>query len=186
VQGLIDTGALTEEEAEQSDKKNQITKAIGIFEKAEPTVTESAIPLMKNDTILLCSDGLTGHVNKQTIYEIVNVNDDVQLAAMELIEKANKEGGTDNITVQIIHYTGKSAVTKKKRPLKKYVSISVLLILLIIAGVFGYNKIFNHGKENKITKPQSENSVSNKEDSAKVKITNEKQMPESTGEKSKK
>ena len=83
VQSLIDTGALTEKEAEQSDKKNQITKAIGIFKKAEPTVTASAIPLMKNDTILLCSDGLTGHVNKQTIYEIVNVNDDVQLAAME-------------------------------------------------------------------------------------------------------
>ena len=106
VQNLIDLGALTEEEAEQSNKKNLITKAIGIFEKVEPVVTLHPIILSHNDKILLCSDGLTGQVSMQNIMKTINSNNDVQHAALQLIEKANKEEGVDNITVQIIHYTG--------------------------------------------------------------------------------
>jgi PPM family protein phosphatase len=139
VQKLIDAGILTEAEAENSDKKNEITKAIGIFEKVDPTVTKESIPLHNNDKILLCSDGLTAHLNKQEIKNILMANSDVQLAAIQLVEKANTGGGSDNITLQIIQYTGKSStLRKKKRKLRKYVIVSVLLAILALAGVFCY------------------------------------------------
>lgn len=141
VQNLVDSGALSEEEAGQSDRKNEITKAIGIFEKVEPTVTEVGIPLLHNDKIVLCSDGLTAHVNNQVIKETVNSNADVQVAAMQLIEKANAGGGSDNVTVQIIHYTGKSSKKRKNRLLKKILIIFFILIIVGVASFFIYKEI---------------------------------------------
>ncbi len=152
VQNLVDSGALTEKEAELSDKKNQITKAIGIFEKVNPTVTQTAIPLLYNDKILMCSDGLTGHVNNKSINEIVNATDDVQSASMQLLEKANIGGGYDNITVQIIHYTGKSSVVKKKQLLKKYAITSILIISIVAVCSWVYKK--------QKKQPQSKNTIS--------------------------
>lgn len=58
VQEMIDNGVLTEEEAAVSDKRNQISKALGLFEKVAPTVTKTPLPLKHDDKILLCSDGL--------------------------------------------------------------------------------------------------------------------------------
>ncbi len=118
IQNLIDAGVLTEDEAKVSEKRNQITKAIGIFEKVEPTVTKQAFRLKHNDRILLCSDGLTAHLDQKEISATINTYPDVQKAAIKLVEKANSEGGTDNITVQLIQYTGKSSKDTKRRLLK--------------------------------------------------------------------
>lgn len=164
VQKLVDAGAMTEEEAEQSDKKNQITKAIGIFDKVEPTVTEKPVPLRKHDKILLCSDGLTGHVNRQAIAETINKNKDVQLAAIQLIEKANEGGGYDNITVQIIHYTGKSLRKGKKWLRKKYVVMLILLLLTIATGFVTYKKYFQSYKKS-INPVNKDSSVTTRKES---------------------
>ena len=144
VQDMIDRGSLTEEEAEKSEKKNQITKALGIFERVNPSVTDKPVHLLRNDKILLCSDGLTGHVSNQSINESILKNDDIQIAALELIEKANAGGGTDNITVQIIQYSGNDVVSpvgqKSKR---KYFIITGLLLSLLAVCIFlilGINK----------------------------------------------
>lgn len=117
VQDLIDAGLLTEEEALQSEKRNQITKAIGIFEKVGASVTAEPIQLLYDDKILLCSDGLTAHASEKEISEIINSNEDVQLTATNLVEKANEGGGTDNITVQLIQYIGKPPSNRKFRHL---------------------------------------------------------------------
>jgi protein phosphatase len=146
VQNLVDSGALSEEEAGQSDRKNEITKAIGIFEKVEPTVTEVPIPLLHNDKIVLCSDGLTVHINNQVINEIVNSNTDVQDAAMQLIEKANEGGGSDNVTIQVIDYTGKSSTNRKKRTLRKFLLVLFLLIIAGSAAFFIYKEIILSSK----------------------------------------
>lgn len=106
VQVLIDKGTMTEKEAKMSDRKNEITKAIGIFARVSPSVSEKSIALFKDDKILLCSDGLTEHLNNEEICETVNKIGDDQQAALKLVEMANEDGGTDNITVQIVHYTG--------------------------------------------------------------------------------
>jgi protein phosphatase len=109
VQDLIDAGVLTEDEALQSEKRNQITKAIGIFEKVGASVIPQPIKLVYNDKILLCSDGLTTHLSDKEILELINQSEDVQVAASLLMENANHGGGSDNITVQLVHYIRKPA-----------------------------------------------------------------------------
>ncbi|MDO9254561.1 MAG: Stp1/IreP family PP2C-type Ser/Thr phosphatase [Bacteroidales bacterium] len=140
IQNLIDAGVLTEAEAKVSEKRNQITKAIGIFEKVEPTVTKEAFQLKNNDRILLCSDGLTAHVSDEEILEIINANTDVQIASLELIEKANNGGGSDNITVQLIQYIGKSSIARKKRPIKKMLRLGIITLIVAVLGYVIYNK----------------------------------------------
>ncbi len=119
VQDLIDAGMLTQDEARQSEKRNQITKAIGIFEKVGSSILAEPIQLNYNDKILLCSDGLTTHVSENEISEMINLNEDVQLTASQLVDKANEGGGTDNITVQLIHYIGKPTPGQKLGQLGK-------------------------------------------------------------------
>ncbi len=140
VQNLIDAGVLTASEALVSEKRNQITKAIGIFDKVDPTVTKEAIGLKQNDKILLCSDGLTAHVSDAEIQEIVNANADVQDAALKLIEKANAGGGSDNITVQLIQYNGKSFNDNKKSHKKKIIKMVSIPILIILMILFAYQQ----------------------------------------------
>lgn len=143
IQHLIDTGILTEDEAKVSEKRNQITKAIGIFEKVDPTVTKVPVILKFNDRILLCSDGLTAHVESNEILEIINVNSDVQVASMQLIEKANLEGGSDNITVQLIQYDGSSSPVRAHRKLKRILR-AVVIILIIVALAFAAYRMWGH------------------------------------------
>jgi len=140
IQILIDAGVLTEEEAKVSEKRNQITKAIGIFEKVEPSISKEAISLKNNDKILLCSDGLTAHVSDEEILEIISANTDVQDASLRLIEKANNGGGTDNITVQLIQYTGKSSIVSKNQHGKKILRYAIISIVVAALGYLAYNK----------------------------------------------
>lgn len=158
IQNLIDSGALTEAEAQVSEKKNQITRAIGIFEKANPTVAEKSLALFRNDKILLCSDGLTGHISNEIITKTVLSTKDIQKAALNLIDQANAEGGSDNITVQLVHYTGKSKSSKKKIFSKFWVTI--LLLVLLIGTVWGYRTYYGN-------KPHINNSTKITRDSIK-------------------
>ena len=103
VQQLVDEGILTRKEARLSAKKNEILKAIGIFDRVSPTVLENPINLDANDRVLLCSDGLTDLVSEADICDTVTAIEDVQAASVRLVELANINGGLDNITVQIVH-----------------------------------------------------------------------------------
>jgi PPM family protein phosphatase len=162
VQQLIDAGAITEEEGRQSNKRNQITKAIGIFEKVEPSVTNDPILLKYNDKILLCSDGLTSHANPKDILGIIKSNPDVQTAAMKLIEKANSEGGSDNITVQLVEYKGKSTASNHHKRIKRIVFIILLLLILLGCGYLSYRLIGPSLNKDKIPDSSSDSSVQNK------------------------
>lgn len=150
VQKLIDIGVLTKEEAELSDKKNQIEKAIGVFDKVDPSITATPIALRQNDKILLCSDGLTGHVGKEKIAETVLLFDDIQEAALKLVEQANEDGGSDNITVQVAHYTGKTMVRKMKRTAKKRIVLILLVFAALAFGFIGYKKYRNNANQSHV------------------------------------
>jgi len=147
VQQLIDAGVITKEEALVSDKKNQITKAIGIFEQVDATITKIPIKLKYNDKILLCSDGLTTHVDEKDIQDIVNNISDPQTVSIKLIDKANFEGGTDNITVQLVHFVGKSKIKKPRSQLKKIYRIIILLTVIsaIVFLAYKYSSKLNIG-----------------------------------------
>lgn len=97
-------GIITKEEAEKSEIKNILTRALGIEENIE--IDSGELPFKNNDVLLLCSDGLTRMLADEIIKNILikNLEDKENLdnACRELVETANKSGGKDNITVVLV------------------------------------------------------------------------------------
>lgn len=173
VQDLVDSGALSEEEAEISDKKNQITKAIGFFEKVNPTITATPIILQGNDKVLLCSDGLTGHLTNVEINRVVKKHTNIQEATLQLVKSANEKGGGDNITVQLVKFTGKSTRTKRY-----YVKLLIAFVtsILVVSALYFFYQIYMHSQNNDIQiKPNS--NVYDSIEKVKVKMEGEGIMP---------
>ena len=98
VQKLVKDGTITKEEAIHHPKKNMLTKALGCTSFVEPEVTVKGF--LKDDIIVITSDGLTNMVSDEEIFNIVTT--DITKASEELIRRANDAGGLDNITVVII------------------------------------------------------------------------------------
>ena len=98
VQELLDQGKITPAQAKVHPKKHYITRALGVDEMVD--IDFNALTLGGNDALILCSDGLTNFVSEEDIFRIVS--DDRRLAAERLVEKANENGGGDNITVVVI------------------------------------------------------------------------------------
>ena len=92
-------GAITDEEAEHSDYRNVITRAVGFDETVEPDVT-GPVELSPGSIILLYSDGLYRVVSNEEIAETVALHD-AATAADKLVDMANRAGGPDNISVAI-------------------------------------------------------------------------------------
>ncbi|MBQ7353708.1 MAG: Stp1/IreP family PP2C-type Ser/Thr phosphatase [Clostridia bacterium] len=110
VQYLIDMGQLTPEEAETSSNKNIITRAVGTEVSVEPDIYLER--LEENSFMLLCTDGLTNMVDNATICDIVSGDKankqidqiELDLKTRKLIDTANENGGTDNITAVLLRF----------------------------------------------------------------------------------
>jgi len=136
VQQMIDSDVLTPEEAESHPKKNVITKSLGREGAVEPDIPEP-IKLFKNDKFILCTDGLTNYLKDEEILNITAKNP-VQQAAGKLVDLANENGGSDNITVQIAEvkvYIDTPVKSIKKKHLLLYFLIGVVLGIAAI-GIF--------------------------------------------------
>lgn len=94
---LVESGELTEEEAQNHPKKNVLMRALGASDKQEldKFAVETDV-----DAILLCSDGLTNMLSFEQIENILN-DDEIEIEAKlaKLVRKCNSRGGTDNISV---------------------------------------------------------------------------------------
>lgn len=75
-----------------------LTKALGCTPFVEPDVMVKGF--LKDDILLMCSDGLTNMLKDNKIYEIIKENP--KEASKNLVKKANELGGYDNITAVII------------------------------------------------------------------------------------
>jgi PPM family protein phosphatase len=94
-------GIISAEEAEKSEMKNIITRALGAEELLTPTLDE-LIPF-NDDLFLICSDGLTDLVTDEELLEIILKNRaSLDQAIQDLIDKANEKGGKDNITAILV------------------------------------------------------------------------------------
>ncbi|MEO1652331.1 MAG: Stp1/IreP family PP2C-type Ser/Thr phosphatase, partial [Bacteroidota bacterium] len=105
VQALIEQGLITEEEAENHPRKNELLRALGTQSFVDVSVSESPLKAVKHEQYLLCTDGLTSLVSDQGIDEVLNKNLTVQEKALRLVDLANTLGGYDNTTVQLIQFT---------------------------------------------------------------------------------
>ncbi len=90
---------LTPEEAEVHPHRSALLRSIGVDPEVEVDV--KPVPVESGDRFLLCSDGLWGEVDEETI-AVVMANDDPETSARRLVELANDNGGRDNVTVQMV------------------------------------------------------------------------------------
>ena len=104
VSELIEKGHIEPEEAANHNASGQITRYIGMEEKACSHVRSFA--LKKADRFLLCTDGLTDMVAEKDIAAVLRAETDPQSACNSLVAAANKAGGHDNITTLIIDWLG--------------------------------------------------------------------------------
>ncbi len=104
VNQLIEAGQLTEEEAETFEHNNIILQALGTSDSVQVDLT--FVELKRGDTLLLCSDGLSGMLRNEEIREVLRAVGDPQEACKVLIDRANQAGGHDNVTVVISKFLG--------------------------------------------------------------------------------
>jgi protein phosphatase len=101
VQDLVDQGLLTAEEGRVWPRRNVITRAIGVGTEPELEIQQGV--LVPDDTFVLCSDGLTTHVHDDEILQHVAYVLP-QGASDALVALALDRGGTDNVTVVVVHH----------------------------------------------------------------------------------
>ena len=104
MQRLVEAGELTQEEADVSDRRNIILQALG--PEAQVTVDLTHQQLRRGDTLIVCSDGLSGLVRPSEMAGICAETADVRQLCQHLIDKANERGGHDNITVIAARFDG--------------------------------------------------------------------------------
>ncbi|MGW9585798.1 PP2C family protein-serine/threonine phosphatase [Microbacterium sp. NPDC055455] len=100
VQELVDSGELAADAAQRDARRNVITRAIGAGSDADPDYW--LIPAEDGDRILVCSDGLSGELEKDAIHGILLAEPDPQAAATRLVHEAMVRGGRDNITAIVV------------------------------------------------------------------------------------
>ena len=96
IQEKIDNGSINLQDAKKY-QNNEITRAIGVNDTVEPDISQDKFK--PNDLFLICSDGLTDMVKEDEIKDILSKNMTHKEKVEQLINKANSNGGEDNITV---------------------------------------------------------------------------------------
>jgi serine/threonine protein phosphatase PrpC len=104
LQALIDAGQFTEETAVNFPNRNIILSALGAADDVEPVITR--VSLARSDLLLLCSDGLSNKVSSPEMLDIALRAGSLDIAAKQLIDLANKNGGEDNITLILARFEG--------------------------------------------------------------------------------
>lgn len=97
VQEMVRLGGINAEEAKHHPDKNIITRAVGAKKNVEIDFFEYRI--QKGDMILMCTDGLSNMIEDDEMHRIVKSSRDIVEAATRLVDRANDNGGNDNIGV---------------------------------------------------------------------------------------
>ena len=99
VQTLLESGQLSEEDVRIHPRKNVITRALGVDEILDLDYSE--VDLDEGEGILICTDGLTNFVDKETVISVLKEHPLMECPEI-LVDLANENGGGDNITVVVL------------------------------------------------------------------------------------
>jgi PPM family protein phosphatase len=101
LQEQIDSGLISAEQAKHAQHKNLVTRALGIDPSVEPEIRE--YETRPGDIYLLCSDGLCDMVADEDIEMTLDaLGANLTLAAQQLVQMANDNGGKDNVSVILV------------------------------------------------------------------------------------
>lgn len=147
VQQLVDSGQISSAEAEHHPQKNEITNALGLDTMTPPELCVSPLKPEEGSVIMLCSDGLSGMVEADTLCGVISDNSvSLQQRADSLVEIAKANGGHDNITVQLVEFStprpvaAVNAATPEQAAESKTRMIYYILavVLIVAAGIGGW------------------------------------------------
>jgi serine/threonine protein phosphatase PrpC len=110
VQELLSQGVITPNEARTWPGRNVITRAIGVFD--EPELEVRSGPLHPGDSFVICSDGLTQHVEDAEILSCVGTSLSQQ-ACDRLLQLTLERGAVDNVTVVVVRYDPEAMLLKR-------------------------------------------------------------------------
>jgi serine/threonine protein phosphatase PrpC len=174
VQQLLKAGLISLSEAEDHPKRHEITRALGLSLTFEPDVSPRAIVPQNEDFLLMCTDGLTNLLEHDDISKILDNPFNLNDKASKLIGKANRRGGTDNISVILIRFHNldeqeeiqeivqDKAIIGQIRSLLRNRNFSFLLVFLFVLGTSFF--VFNH-REKELIFPEKQiiNTIKEKE-----------------------
>ncbi|RYY92487.1 MAG: serine/threonine-protein phosphatase, partial [Chitinophagaceae bacterium] len=126
---LEDSNRISETEAMEHPKRNEIDRALGflpVIPNPEHYIDTGSAPFLPGDLLLLCSDGLTDMVDSNVIGTVLQSGDTLEGMARSLVAVANRNGGKDNITVVLLRHSKARAEPRSgvsPRPAPRPVSI---------------------------------------------------------------
>ncbi len=129
----LENGMISEKEARESTQKNVLTRALGVKAGVE-VETYPEVALNEKNKVLLCSDGLYNMVSEKTMESVLKSKLSTEEKVRALIDRANRNGGEDNITVII----AESVPMRKergnlqdggKKSRRKFMYITLVLVL---------------------------------------------------------
>lgn len=100
VEEMVRMGGIARDDARNHPDKNIITRAVG--GKATVEVDCFTVELQDEDTILMCSDGLSNMLEDEEIQSILRGGEELSIKAQTLVDRANANGGKDNISVILV------------------------------------------------------------------------------------
>ncbi len=100
VNEMVISGELTLEQAKNHPKRNMLTRALGTEDTV--LIDNDTLYVSDEETVLLCSDGLTSMISETDIFNIINSQPNKEATLSKLVDLANEKGGFDNISVIII------------------------------------------------------------------------------------
>jgi len=98
---LVESGVIRAQEADTHPQRHVLTAAVGVTDAIEPDVPSEPLQLVKNDVLLLCTDGLWGQMSESEIAQTISSHN-IEDATRALVQLAKDHGGPDNITLQIL------------------------------------------------------------------------------------
>jgi protein phosphatase len=108
VQRMVDENLISAEAAKTHPDLNVLTRALG--KQAEIAIEVGArVPLYPGDTVLLCTDGLWGHVSDEQMAYELSADRSASETADALVQMALDNGSDDNVTLQILRLEDRNA-----------------------------------------------------------------------------
>ena len=101
---MLATGQLTPEQARSYEHRNVLLQALGVQPTCTPEIVH--VQVRSGDTILLCTDGLDGHLTDPQILDVMLRQEDPVRCCRALTEAACRAGGHDNVTVAVLRFVG--------------------------------------------------------------------------------
>lgn len=100
IQYLLDKGAITEKEAQESNTKNILSRAIGVKDEIE--IETKSEKLKVGDTIMLSTDGLHDYLTQKEILDYLHIDTIKESRLDDMVSQAIKQESKDNVTIGVI------------------------------------------------------------------------------------